>query len=254
VQVIEATGGGGVGVGVAAGTCVGSGVGGVVGGAVFLVVGFGVGLGVGPAFDLGVDRGVATGATTAVVFVGLGLVTGGSEEASSVAKPNAGPLVALRTSPPGPRRTRMTASATTPTTRTAAIAASRRCSATGSAASQRRRRTAEPRRASRAGRTPMACNRDAETTNREGSVAEGRVEPDVPPPPERNGRPLTRRSAHIPIDSSTIRGRRARPASSRGTKRAAIAAKPRTTSAPTSHSTALAYPTSRCVPAGRPRS
>lgn len=68
-----------------------------------------------------------------------------------------------------------------------------------------------------------------------------------------SGRPVSRRSAHIPIESSTIRGSIARPAVSRGTNRARIARKPRTTNAPTMSSTSDGHPGQWAGQTRRPR-
>jgi hypothetical protein len=118
-----------------------------------------------------------------------------------------------------------------------------------------RRAGADPR-ASPAGRIPSACNRDADAAYRfdapcagpdvrprAGALARVDAADSVPvrgptsPVRSQRGRPVIRRSVHIPMESSTIVGSRARPASSRGMKRTMIAMKPRTTSAPTIHST-----------------
>lgn len=160
---------------------------------------------------------------------------------------------------------RTTASAIAPTTRIAAIAASRRCRTSdlfGCACCRRgvkpftgatpTGRFVEAGRATRpAGRTPSASSLAADATNRFGKSGVG------PRPPERPGktpssspssgpsvrdRPVRRRRAHIPIESSMTRGSRTRPATSRGTKRTTIATKPRTTNAPTSHSTGDGIP------------
>jgi hypothetical protein len=167
----------------------------------------------------------------------------------------------LRRGPhPADREARTTPSATAPTTRIAAIAASRRCCAIDAAGSACRRRVVEPATrvtpdkrlvepddlARPAGRTPRASSLAADATNRDGTIGPGPTPPESP-----RGRRVRRRRAHIPSESSTIRGSRTRSASSRGTKRTAIATKPRTTSAPTIHSTGVDYP-QRPVSPSRP--
>jgi hypothetical protein len=239
-------------------------------------VGLGVGAGVafGPAVGLGVGRrvavGVGRGFGTTALDVAVGMRPGLPVDASVDGEEKidgenetferAGCPVAPWTSPCEPRVARTTASATAPTTRIAAIAASRRCFAIDSAGTACRRRVVEPatrvtpdRRfvepddlARPAGRTPSASSLAADATNRDRPIGPGPTTPESP-----RGRRVRRRSVHIPSESSTIRGSRTRCASSRGTNRTAIAAKPRTTSAPTIHSTGVDYP-QRPVSPSRP--
>jgi len=240
-----------------------------------------VGRGVARGVGAGVGRGVAAATVGLGERVGFGLAArdvaegaawiAGEDAAAGFATSSAGWLVAARTSPrgaPGPCGTKATQMATAAMAMIAMMATSLRRITNDPAGCSSRRRSFEAtrtrpgvaiggrrvgvdRRVAPAGRIPSAWSREGEAAYRVDAPWAGlAVEPAALLPVRvpiwsgrsQSDRPVILRSAHIPIELSTIAGSRARPESSRGMKRAMTAMKPRTTSAPTIHSTAGGNP------------
>jgi hypothetical protein len=252
---------------------VGVGVGRTVGRGVTRGVGAGVGRGVAAA-TIGFDERVGFGLPARDEAEGAAAVDGEAAAGGFAMSP--GWLVAARTSPRGPLGPcgrKATQMATAAMAMIAMMATTlRRTTSDPAPCSSRprltdamgrrvgvaigRRRVDVDPRASPAGRIPSACNRDGDAAYRVDAPRADLARPLRAAPPEpgepptlvpvrgpipsgrsQSGRPVILRSAHIPIELSTIEGSRARPASSRGMKRTVIAMKPRTTSVPTIHST-----------------